>query len=347
MSDNRLEQAKESWSKAPDQDVLKAMEKLNEYDLEIREIILEESHQRKIIKEDKIEALRKNAQKIDQQFSQTKQKVTELLNTLSGRELKKARLIERNFKVWSFLLMLWLVFGIFQVINSFVFFYKYENAISFIWFNPSEEISPHVSTLMGLKMYFAIGAFYSAIAWLVLFSIRKMFVLRKKSGPTCLFILFAAMAVIRGIGALQASSLPLDLGIVDVGEMQVFPFVMIIFMLALIPFFGKKTRAYYQYTADIPYVFSFSDEYFEKKDSVLTSNPTPELSAMAVLSLLLWPLPYFGLPLAIISIVRISKSKGRLYGRMLAWISVVLNALLLVLCIIGIIGIIIETQASN
>ncbi len=46
-------------------------------------------------------------------------------------------------------------------------------------------------------------------------------------------------------------------------------------------------------------------------------------------SFLLIPLPLIGLPLGIVGLVKISKSEGKLYGKTLAWIAVVLNSLLL------------------
>lgn len=61
-----------------------------------------------------------------------------------------------------------------------------------------------------------------------------------------------------------------------------------------------------------------------------------QLSSLAVFSLVLCPLPYVGLPMAIAAVRKISKSEGRLYGKTLAWISVVINGLLLALTIFGI-----------
>jgi hypothetical protein len=53
----------------------------------------------------------------------------------------------------------------------------------------------------------------------------------------------------------------------------------------------------------------------------------PQLSSMAVYSLVLCLLPYLGLPLAIGALRRIARSEGRLYGRQLAWAAVFLNVL--------------------
>jgi len=55
----------------------------------------------------------------------------------------------------------------------------------------------------------------------------------------------------------------------------------------------------------------------------------PQLSSMAVYSLVLCLLPYLGLPLAIGALRRIARSEGRLYGRKLAWAAVVVNVLCL------------------
>jgi len=57
----------------------------------------------------------------------------------------------------------------------------------------------------------------------------------------------------------------------------------------------------------------------------------PELSSLAVFSLVLCPLPYIGLPMAIWGVRKISRSDGRLYGRTLAWVSVVANSAVLLL----------------
>jgi len=61
-----------------------------------------------------------------------------------------------------------------------------------------------------------------------------------------------------------------------------------------------------------------------------------ELSRLAMYSLLLSWLPIIGLPMAIAAVRKISKSKGVLYGKKLAWVSVVINALLLGMMILGI-----------
>ncbi|MBP7052378.1 MAG: DUF4190 domain-containing protein [Phycisphaerae bacterium] len=55
------------------------------------------------------------------------------------------------------------------------------------------------------------------------------------------------------------------------------------------------------------------------------------VSSLAVFSLLLCFFPYFGLPMALLSLRRIAKSKSRLCGRTLAWISLVINGVFLVL----------------
>lgn len=61
-----------------------------------------------------------------------------------------------------------------------------------------------------------------------------------------------------------------------------------------------------------------------------------QLSSLAVFSLVLCLLPYVGLPMAIAAVRRISRSEGRLGGKTLAWISVVVNSLLLAMTILGI-----------
>jgi len=55
----------------------------------------------------------------------------------------------------------------------------------------------------------------------------------------------------------------------------------------------------------------------------------PQLSSLAVYSLVLCVLPYLGLPLAIGALRRIAQSEGRLYGRKLAWASIIANVLCL------------------
>lgn len=50
-------------------------------------------------------------------------------------------------------------------------------------------------------------------------------------------------------------------------------------------------------------------------------------------SFLLILLPYIGLPLGIVGLIKISKSNGMLYGKTLAWIAVVLNSLALLFII--------------
>ena len=63
----------------------------------------------------------------------------------------------------------------------------------------------------------------------------------------------------------------------------------------------------------------------------------PQFCSLVIYSLILFLLPVIGLPLAIISIRKISKSNGLLYGKTLAWISLVLNALSLLPLLLGIV----------
>ena len=58
-----------------------------------------------------------------------------------------------------------------------------------------------------------------------------------------------------------------------------------------------------------------------------TTQPPPQLSSLAVYSLVLCLLPYIGLPMAVAALRRIARSEGRLYGRKLAWASIVINSL--------------------
>jgi hypothetical protein len=60
------------------------------------------------------------------------------------------------------------------------------------------------------------------------------------------------------------------------------------------------------------------------RDAATVSSP-PELSSLAVYSLILFLLPYFGLPMAISALRRIGRSEGRIYGRKLAWASIIIN----------------------
>ena len=62
-----------------------------------------------------------------------------------------------------------------------------------------------------------------------------------------------------------------------------------------------------------------------------------QLSSLAVFSLVLCPIPFIGLPMALAAVRKISRSNGHLYGKTLAWISVVVNGLLLGMMILGII----------
>ncbi|MCF7956107.1 MAG: hypothetical protein K9M75_09920 [Phycisphaerae bacterium] len=55
-------------------------------------------------------------------------------------------------------------------------------------------------------------------------------------------------------------------------------------------------------------------------------------------SFMLILIPFFGLPLGILALVKISKSGGMLYGKVLAWIAVVLNSIMLFIYGIGIVG---------
>ena len=61
-----------------------------------------------------------------------------------------------------------------------------------------------------------------------------------------------------------------------------------------------------------------------------------QLSSLAVFSLVLCPIPFIGLPMAIVAVRKISRSNECLYGKTLARISVVVNGLLLGMMILGI-----------
>jgi len=63
----------------------------------------------------------------------------------------------------------------------------------------------------------------------------------------------------------------------------------------------------------------------------------PQFCSLVIYSLILFLLPVIGLPLAIISIRKRSKSNGLLYGKTLAWISLVLNAVPLFILLLGIV----------
>lgn len=60
--------------------------------------------------------------------------------------------------------------------------------------------------------------------------------------------------------------------------------------------------------------------------------------SMGLYSLLLFPFPYAGLPLAIWAMRRIKKSDGRLYGRKLAVISLAVNAFFLLITFLMVLG---------
>jgi hypothetical protein len=55
------------------------------------------------------------------------------------------------------------------------------------------------------------------------------------------------------------------------------------------------------------------------------------LSSLAVYSLVLCLLPYVGLPMAFAALRRISQSEGRLSGRNLAWVSIIVNTVSLLI----------------
>lgn len=74
-----------------------------------------------------------------------------------------------------------------------------------------------------------------------------------------------------------------------------------------------------------------------KEKEELLGKIKPQLSSMAVFSLVLCLLlPFIGFPMAIDAVRKISKSEGRLYGKTLAWISIIVNGLILALIIIAI-----------
>ena len=77
------------------------------------------------------------------------------------------------------------------------------------------------------------------------------------------------------------------------------------------------------------------DNAIRQREAPATSAK-PQFCSLAIFSLVLFLLPYVGLPMAICAVRKIAHSDGRLYGKKFAWVSVVVNALLLALMIFGI-----------
>ncbi|HUU84618.1 MAG TPA: hypothetical protein VM243_14055, partial [Phycisphaerae bacterium] len=174
-------------------------------------------------------------------------------------------------------------------------------------------------------------------AWIVLFPIRKRFVQRRREGPTYLAMLLAVEIAVHAIGALLTLPIPMadTMGFVDIFQIRVFPFVLGIIMLTLAPFFGKTATLFYQYTA-------VDHDCLSKNGvgrSVLGERQgwPAQLSSLAVWSLILCLFPYLGLAMAIWAVRTIRRSEGRLYGKKLAWASVLVNVLLLAVMTFGVI----------
>lgn len=283
---------------------------------------------------------------------QHKQEVAEQLKQLPSLPLKKAIRIERNFRAWSLLLVLWIFFGFLHIGNNFRFLNNYRTAISNIKMAASPSVTvkpefaeilarltPHLPALERLTLYFLVVTILSIPAWLFLFPIRKRFVLRKRQGPKLLLILLAVEGLVYLFGAILTFSIPLTdtMGLIDITTIRVLPGVLGTIMLLLVPFFGKTASLFYQYTALDPHCFTSQGVGVQVLSDKLGGEKVRELSSLAVFSLVLCLLPPVGLPMAIASVHKISKSDGHLYGKTLAWISVTINGLMLAMMIFGII----------
>jgi len=183
------------------------------------------------------------------------------LEQLPDISIKKAIRIERNFAVWSTILVLWLFFGFFRIFTNFSDLNNYSTTLSALrnpFFEPKPEfaqfvarVKPHLSALENLYNYFLVVAIASIQIWIAIFPIRKRFIQRQQEGPTWLCLLLGAWIVIHAFGAFLTLSIPMKdtMGFVDVFEIRVMPFVFAVFALTLSPFFGRKAGVYYQWTA--------------------------------------------------------------------------------------------------
>lgn len=63
----------------------------------------------------------------------------------------------------------------------------------------------------------------------------------------------------------------------------------------------------------------------------LTANSKRRFCSWGLYSFLLILIPFIGLPLGVVALVKISKSEGMLYGKILAWVAVAGNAIMLLL----------------
>lgn len=275
--------------------------------------------------------------------------VGQQLKQLPDIPIRKAIRIERNFAVWSVLLALWLFFGFFQIFHNFQEMKNYRTALSNLKMasSPSvsvkpefaeavERLKPHIPVLENLQSYLLLGAIIQIPAWITIFPVGKKFIQRKKQGPTYLLILLAVWFAVDTFGALLTIPIPMakTMDFVDIFQIRIYPVVRAIIMLTLTPFFGKTATVFYQYTA-------VDSECFRKNgvglDVLSKRQEWPsQLSSLAVWSLILCLFPYVGLPMAICAVRTISKSEGRLYGKKLAWASVMVNGLVLAIMIFGI-----------
>jgi len=199
------------------------------------------------------------------------------LNRLPKIPIKNAVKIERRFAAWTFMLLLWLIFGFFTFLGNADFADKYTkiiNNLQVLTTNVNKEVSqtaktliPHSGTLRQLDIYNTLFTFVSLITWLVSFRVRRLFIQRKRRGPCILMILFGILLIIEAWGAIV--SLPLQTEKTEpifgnyFGRIVAFPLVTSIFLLDLINFFGKNARIFYLYTAIEPDCFKKHGEILE------------------------------------------------------------------------------------
>lgn len=107
--------------------------------------------------------------------------------------------------------------------------------------------------------------------------------------------------------------------------------------LAAIAFDGSEwTSPAVINTSDIALIVQAFREKAPEKEA--TSNqPEYQLSTLAVFSLVLFPIPIIGLPMAVAAMRKISRSDGHISGRTLAIISLVINSIMLLMWLLVIV----------
>jgi len=199
------------------------------------------------------------------------QAATAQMDQLPSIPYRKALNLDLNFRSWTAILTLWVVFGFFWLGKEYSDYENYSKALANIrmasspFFSVKPEfadtvkrLGKHLTQLENLKGMFALSGFVSLAAWVCTIFVRRQFQRKTATGPKMLLGLLCGMLAFDIICAVSTLGIPGSevRDLVDVYQIRMIPFVRIFLIIAVLPFFSKLAPLYYQYVGIGRDVFS-------------------------------------------------------------------------------------------